>query len=302
MADLPTGKNFLIIGATGNAGGLVTPALLERGENVRCLMRSEEKAQSLRDAGAEVVIGDLEDPGSLSTAFEGIDTVFSVIATGPNIEEQGKNLVEAAVDAKVGQFVRHALIQNEHIVKLRSGKTQGAVDSMVKNSGLNYTILYPHSYMQNLLGLAAGIQSDSALYLPYGEGKVGLMDVRDVADVAIEVLTTEGHQGKNYTITGPESISMHRVAESLSGAIGKTISYVDIPPEAAHEAMLSFGMSEWLADEYLTYYDIFKNNQADFATDDYESVMDRKPRSIDDFTRDFVGVFEPSMSQATPAG
>jgi uncharacterized protein YbjT (DUF2867 family) len=302
MASTSTGKKFLIIGATGNAGGLVTPALLERGESVRCLVRTEEKAQPLRDAGAEVVIGDLEDPGSLSAAFAGIDTVFSVIAVSPNIEQQGKNLVEAAVNAKVDHFVRYALIQNEHIGKLRSGKSQAVVDDMLRNSGLDYTIILPHSYMQNLMLAAATIQSDSAFYLPYGTGKVGLMDLRDVAEVAVEALTTDGHKGKSYTITGPESISMHEVAKSLSKAIGRTISYVDVPPQAVQEGMLAFGMGEWLVDEYLQYYEVFKNNQANFTSDDFENVMGRKPRSIDDFARDFVGVFDPSKAQPAPAG
>lgn len=302
MANSPTGKNFLIIGATGNAGGLVTPALLERGETVRCLVRSEDKAQPLRDAGAEVMIGDLENPDSLAAAFEGVDTVFSVIATGPNIELQGKNLVEAAVNAKVDHFVRYALIQNEHIAKLRSGKMQAAVDAMVRSSGLNYTIILPHSYMQNMMAVAATIQSDSVFYLPYGDGKVGLMDLRDVAEVAVQVMTTDGHHGKSYTITGPEAITMHEVAQSLSSAIGRPISYIDVPPEAAREGLLSFGMDKWIVDEYLAYFDVFKNDQASFTTHDFENVTGRKPRSIDDFARDFISAFKPSNSQPAPTG
>ena len=297
MGNSTTGKKFLIIGATGNAGGLVVPALLERGEHVRCLVRSEEKGRPWREAGAEVVIGDLENPASLTAAFDGIDTVFSAIATGPNIERQGKNLVDAAIEARVDHFVRHSLIQNAHIEKTRSGKSQAAVDSMVKTSGLNFTIIYPHSYMQNLLGQAATIQSDSVFYLPYGNGKLGLMDLRDAAEVAVEVLTTAGHHGRDYTITGPESISMHRVANSLSSAIGKTVSYVDLPQEAARDGLLSLGMDPWVVDEYLAYFDVFKNDQADFTTSDYENLMGRKSRSIDDFARDFAAVFEPSLSQ-----
>ena len=104
------------------------------------------------------------------------------------------------------------------------------------------------------------------------------------------------------TITGPESISMHEVAKSLSKAIGRTISYVDVPPQAVQEGMLAFGMGEWLVDEYLQYYEVFKNNQANFTSDDFENVMGRKPRSIDDFARDFVGVFDPSKAQPAPAG
>jgi uncharacterized protein YbjT (DUF2867 family) len=302
MSDANSVKKFLIIGATGNAGGLVMPALIARGERVRCLVRSEEKARHLGELGAEVVIGDLEDPTSLATAFDGIDSVFSVIATGPNIELQGKNLVETAVNANVDHFVRYSLIQNSHIAKSRSGNMQAAVDDMVRSSGLDYTIILPHSYMQNLMASAATIQSDSAFYLPYGDGKVGLMDLRDVAEVAVKVLTTEGHIGKSYTITGPASISMFDVAESLSSATGKTISYVDVPAQAAKDALLSFGMDEWIVEEYLAYFEVFKNNQADFTTGDYEELMGSTPRSIDDFTRDFVGVFDPSLSKPSAAG
>ncbi len=302
MSNSITGKQFLIIGATGNAGGLVTPALLARGERVRCLVRNPEKAEVLRETGAEIIVGDLNDPSSLTPAFRGVDTVFSVVATGPDIEYLGKNLVEAAVEAKVDHFVRYALVQNEHIAKLRSGGMQATVDSMVRESGLDFTIISPHSYMQNMLGLVSTIQSDSAFYLPYGDGRLGMMDLRDVGEVAVEVLTTEGHRGKSYTITGPVSISMHDVANSLSQAIGKTVTYVDISTEAAREAFISFGMDEWIVDEYLAYFDVFKNNQVDFTTNDFEDVMGRKSRSIDDFTRDFAGVFEPSLAQGAPAG
>ena len=225
-----------------------------------------------------------------------------MIATGPNIEQQGRNLVEVEVDAKVGNFVRYALIQNEHIANLRSGKAQAAVDALVRNYGLDHTIIYPHSYMQNMVALTTTIQSDSAFYVPYGDGKLGMMDLRVATEASVEVLTTEGHIGKSYTITGPESISMHRVAESLSNATGNSISYVDVPPETAKEALLSFRMDEWIVDECLAYWDLFKNNQADFTTDDYKILMGKKSRSIDDFTRDFASVFEPSLTQPAPAG
>ena len=179
---------------------------------------------------------------------------------------------------------------------------QSTVDEMVRSSGLDYTIVLPHSYMQNLMASAATIQSDSAFYLPYGDGRVGLMDLRDVAEVAVEVLTTDGHEGKSYTITGPEAISMNEVAEALSSAVGRTISYIDVPPEAARDGLLSFGMDQWIVDEYLAYFDLFKNNRASFITDDFENLMGGKSRSINDFARDFASVFEPSKAQSASTG
>ncbi|MDA1279646.1 MAG: SDR family oxidoreductase [Chloroflexi bacterium] len=286
-----TGKKFLIVGATGQSAGVIIPTLLERGETVRCLVRNESKARALRDSGVDVVIGDLDHEATLVPAFEGIDTVFLVTAVGPNAERQGKNGVRAAASAGVGHVVRYSAIKFSDRANLRSARIDAAIEAELESSGMNITYIHSQSYMQNLMMQVPTIQSDSAMYVPYGEGKVGVMDLRDLGEVVIEVLTSEGHVGKNYSITGPRAISMHEVAEAISNAIGKKVAYVDAPPEAVEKSLLSFGMDPWIVDEYLRYFDAFKNNLANIVTNDYRKLMGREPRSIDDFSRDYSSVF-----------
>ncbi len=87
---------ILVTGATGNVGGVLIPILTNLGADVRALTRDESKAQGLKDAGAEVVVGDLEKPDTLDAAFRGVDKVFLTTAPNPNQVIQAKNGIEAA--------------------------------------------------------------------------------------------------------------------------------------------------------------------------------------------------------------
>ncbi len=298
MSNSPSGRKFLVIGATGNVGGYVTPGLLERGESVRCMVRDESKAPALREAGAEVVVGDLDDRDSLERAMQGTDTVFLVIANGPNIEQQGRNAVAAALAAGVTRVVRYSVVKIPGMQEMRTAKMQRAVDEVLESSGLQYSHVRPTNYMQQYLMSASTIQSDGAMYFPYGEGKIGMADVRDMADAAIEVLIGDGHEGKSYDITGAESLSLHQVAAAISKVIDKEVKYVDIPEADARAGFLSMGIDEWMADEFLGFFAAFKRGDADITSDDFVKLTGRKQRSIDEFVRDFASAFDPSLAPA----
>ena len=115
-------------------------------------------------------------------------------------------------------------------------------DPMLRASGLPYNIIRAHFFMQNTMMAAQTVASDGVVYMPFKDGKVGMIDVRDVAYVAVKVLTEDGHEGKTYTLTGPASISFHDVAAGLSKALGKEVKYVDVPLEAGREGMISMGL------------------------------------------------------------
>lgn len=291
MSSNNTGKKFLVIGATGIAGGEVARGLLERGESVRALARDAAKAQPLKELGAEIVVGDLSEPKSLGAAFDAIDSVFLVTGIVENAAETGANAVNAARSAGTTHLVRYSAIGNSLDSPLALARDHAQTELDVINSGIPYTIVRTHTYMQNLMIAAPTVASEGIIYLPYRDGKVGMVDVRDVGIASVEVLVRGGELGKTYSITGPESIDIHGAAAAISDAVGKPVNYVDIPPEAAQQGMLDMGLGEWLVDQYLAYFEMFASGVADFTFNDFEELTGHEPRSIAEFARDHATVF-----------
>ena len=214
-------------GATGNVGSLLIPNLTKLGADVRALIRDESKAQGLKEAGVEVVVGDLDQPDTLDAAFQGVDKVFLITPPNPNQVVQTKNGVEAAM--RTG---------SPYIVRLSAGAVNGMpgalprisaqhteTDPMLKASGLPYNITRPHNFMQGTMMAAQTVASDGVVYMATNDGKIGMIDVRDIVDVAVKVLTEGGHEGQTYNLTGPASISFHDVAAALSGALTATFTW-----------------------------------------------------------------------------
>ncbi len=290
---------ILVTGATGNVGGGVIASLTATGANVRALVRDESKAQGLRNAGVEVVIGDLDKPETLDAAFTGVDRVFLVTPVGPDQVSLARNGIAAAKRAGSPHIVRlSAEAVREMPGALPPIPAQHAeIDAELKTSGLPYTILRPHYFMQQTLMAAQTVASDRAVYMPMKEGKLGMIDVRDIADVAVKVLTEAGHEGKTYGLTGPASISIHYIAAGLSKALGKEVKYVDVPLEAAREAMVGMGLSEWFADALNEYNKAFGKGFGDFTTNDVEDITGHPARSYETFARDFSQAFAPQKGR-----
>ena len=118
------------------------------------------------------------------------------------------------------------------------------------------------------------------------------MDVRDIAAVAVEVLTGAGHEGKIYEITGPESLSYHEIADKLSAAVGVPIRYVAVPPESALDSMLKAGMPEWNAKAVTELYGVFAAGHAAKITDTIEKVTGKRPIPFEQFARDYAAAFK----------
>ena len=212
---------ILVTGATGNVASALIPALREAGEQVRALVRDESKAQPLRDLGVEVVIGDMEQPNTLKAAVAGADKIYLVSSNGPTGAQQAKNVIEAAKRAGNPYIVRQGAFGTS---KSRMIQQHEEIEQELEQSGVPYTVLKPTFFMQNVMMSAQTVVSDGAMYMPLGDGRIGMVDVRDVADVAFNVLTSESHEGKTYVLTGPAAISHHEVAGELSKAISKEVT------------------------------------------------------------------------------
>jgi uncharacterized protein YbjT (DUF2867 family) len=129
------------------------------------------------------------------------------------------------------------------------------------------------------------------LFQPMKGGKLGMIDARDIGEVAARVLTEDGHEGKSYTLTGPAAISFYDVAEALSEVLDKDVGYVPIPPEKAKDAMLERGIPGWMADALNEYAMVHSEGYSDWTTDDVERLTGHPATSYREFATDFQLLF-----------
>ena len=280
---------ILVFGATGNTGSILIPALLSAGHEVRAFVRNEEKAQSLKDAGAEIYLGDLDQGDTIDGALEGIEKVYFCTWNGPTASAQGNNIVNAIKRAGTKPFiVRHSAFGTDGS---RLIQQINEVDNAIQESGAPWTCIKPTFFMQNIMMASPSIQNGGQIYWDWADGKAGMIDVRDVAESAFGALTGKAESGKEYILTGPESISMHDVAASFAKVLDKKIHYVAVPHEASKESMMGMGFPEFIVDGYVELSQGFAKGFADTTTGNVEALTGHAPRSIDDFTNDFKSYF-----------
>ena len=288
----------LVIGATGNTGSGLVRALRAADINVRAFVRNPAKAEPLEALGAEIVIGDLDRPETITPAINGSDKIYLLTWNGPTQAQQAENVIEAARRAGTNpHIVRHSMwgSPNSRIVK------QGDhVEETLKASGLPWTILKPTFFMQNLLMAAQSIASEGQFYWDTRAGKLAMIDVRDIVDSAFAVLTGSGYAGQSFILTGPQAVSMYDVANTFSEELGKQVTYIEVPHEASLQSMVSMGFPEWIARGYSELMEGFSQGFADRATSNVATLTGHPARSIRQFIHDNHQVFEqhPSMAAA----
>jgi uncharacterized protein YbjT (DUF2867 family) len=283
-------RTILVTGATGAVSSQLLQALqASKGDvRLRALVRSEQKAAPLIAAGVAAVVADLDEPESLPRAFEGVDDLWLLTPPGPRAPENNMNAIWAARNAGVKRVVRMSAIGAAYDAPTRNGRLHALSDEELKASGLRWTILRPHFFMQNLLGFAAGIAADGNFYFSTGQGRLGLVDTRDIAAVAAAVLLDESkrHDGQIYTPTGPEVLSMSDVAEQLGGVLGKTVNFVSVPDDAARAGAIQSGLTPWLAGMFVEYGRAYASGWGDFTTTHVKDVTGREARNFTAFARE----------------
>jgi uncharacterized protein YbjT (DUF2867 family) len=196
----------------------------------------------------------------------------------------------------------------KHIVKLsalggrESMFPSGHRDSEenIEGSGLPYTFLRPNGFMQNLVNYNAGtIRSQNAFYGCQGNGAVSMVDIRDIAAVAVIVLAATGHEGKSYALTGGESLTNEQVAEKISRVGERKISYVDLPATEFKMGILSSGTPQWPADALIDLHRFYREGKASVVTDDVERLTRRKPITFDRFAQDYAFAFRDEAKVAS---
>jgi uncharacterized protein YbjT (DUF2867 family) len=251
---MDTKLTILVVGATGQQGGAVARALLERGHHVRALTRSFKSglARDLSLLGADLVKGDLSDKGSILRAAEGVDGIFGVTTpyeAGVESEvTQGFNLVDAAREAGVRHLVFSSVGSAHRNTGIPHFDSKYKVERHLAESGVPHTILGPVFFMENWLGpwfLPALQEGNAALAMP-GNRKLAHISVRDIGRfTALIFERREAFLKRRYDIASDE-LCGEEVAEKIGAKAGKAISYYEIPLKTMREQNEDFArMFEW---------------------------------------------------------
>ena len=282
---------ILITGATGIVGLELTRNLFDRGQPVRVLVRDRSRAKSLSFPGIELVMGDFARPATFAGALAGVDQLFLLIPSSPQSEQQLRNFVDAAKDARVKHIVQLSRFGADAGSPGRSRRCHAAVEYHILKSRIPYTFLRPNLFMQSLLGFRSVMSFQGALYAPAAAAKVSVVDARDVAAVAAATLTQSTHEGKIYELTGPEALSYSEMAGQLSQAFGKLIKYVDVPPQAMLQNLLDLGIPAWRADGLMEDYDHYRRGEAAAVTATVYDITQREPTRFSQFAADYAHQF-----------
>ena len=267
-----------VTGAGGTVGGAVIKQLESAEAPFRAAYFSNEKADAARARGVDAVIIDYKRPESLRAAFQGCDRVFLLGPNALNQSELERNAADAAKAAGVGHIVKQSVMgagEESHSL----AKVHRPVEKAVESSGLAWTFLRPNSFMQNVATfMGETIKAEGVFYSASGEAKVSHVDVRDIAAVSVKALTEPDHEGKAYTLTGPEALTYDEMASELSKVLGRSISHISLSPSDLKNGMLAEGMPEELADRMLDLERYFREDQASRITNDIKQVTERDPR------------------------
>ena len=294
---------ILVTGAAGRVGAVgrtVTELLLKQGKAVRAMVRNEdERAQVLRALGAEVVVGNLLDLDSMHKAIAGCETVYFSMSIS---------------DAYLAATVDVAAVAKHHGVKAFINMSQMTVSQMsisettpspqhklhwlaeqaLNWSGLPVVHVRPTVFLEGffLTLTSDSVKESDQIRLPFGEGKTSPVAAEDVARVVAALLANpQPHTGKIYHLTGPQSENMRFFAQEYSKALGRTITFQDIPVDPWRDELLKRGWPVHVVNHLAAMSDLHRAGRFDRLSDDVRTLTGQVPLSVQGFVRKNAAAF-----------
>jgi uncharacterized protein YbjT (DUF2867 family) len=287
--------SILVTGAAGKLGAVgrtLTGLLLERGFPVRAMVRREDdRAAALRSAGAEVVVGDLLKPADVYRAVSGCRRVYFGMSVSPGYLEATVTMAAVAREVGVNALVNMSQmtvsqmsIQNTTPSPQQRQHWLG--EQALAWSGLPVVTIRPTVFLEGFFLPLTGpsVRDRGRIELPFGRGKTNPVASADVARVVAAVLADPGpHLGRVYELTGPRSQDMDGVAREYSEALGREVTYSDIPPEDWERQLKRVGLPEHLTHHLVTMAELNRAGRYDRMADGVERVTGRPAMSVREF-------------------
>jgi uncharacterized protein YbjT (DUF2867 family) len=300
---------ILVTGAAGRVGAVgrtVTELLLKQGKEVRAMVRNEdERAQALREMGAEVVVGNLLDLGSMHRVIAGCETMYFGMSVSDAYLAATVNVAAVAKHHGVKAFINMSqmTVSQMSITETTASpqhKLHWLAEQALNWSGLPVVHVRPTVFLDGffLLFTSDSVRKSNQISLPFGHGKTSPVAAKDVARVVVALLSDPPpHVRKIYHLTGPQSENMHFYAQEYSKALGRTITFQDIPVEQWRAELLERGFPVHVADHLATMADLHRAGRYDRMSDDVLMLTRQGPMSLQEFVRKNAAAFSPPAKE-----
>ena len=283
---------ILVTGAAGRIGAIgrtVTELLQKQGKTVRAMVRKDdERARALRDMGAEIIIGNLLDLDSMHKAIAGIDTMYFGMSISDEYLAATVNTAAVAKHYGVKAFINMSqmTVAQMSITESTSSpqhKLHWLAEQVLNWSGLPVIHVRPTVLFEGffLILTQDSVRNTDQIRLPLGEGKTSPVAVSDVARVIASLAANpQPHIGKTYHLTGPESQSMHSYAKEYSKALGRVITYQDIPVDPWRDGLVKLGLPSHLVNHLATMADLHRAGSYERLSGDVLALTGQEPLSV----------------------
>jgi uncharacterized protein YbjT (DUF2867 family) len=281
---------ILVTGGTGLVGHEVLRRLSEAGVPARALTRDLRRGQEM--PGITWVAGDLAKPETLRVAFKDVTKLFLLTHYLEDMVALQLNAITAGRDGGVTHVVKVSAFAASDHSKAPIGRWHYHVEQELQNSGMAWTMLRPHHFMQNLLAQADYVKKDGAIYSPSGDGKIPYVDGRDVGAVAAVTLMTPGHASKKYVVTGSEALSYREASQVIADVIAKPVRFVDETPEQAQARRIREGVPPAVIESVLAIGAYQRaGGKTVTITSTVADLTGRPPRTVREFVREHAAAF-----------
>jgi len=280
---------ILITGATGNFGGSTAHYLQQKKIPFRAAARNLEALESRFGSETELVTFDWDKPETFAGALKGITTVYIVpppVVTS-DFHLKAKPFIEAAKKAGFKHIVVSTALYSDNPDSIFFG-----TEALVKNSGIDFTIIRPSFVFQNFLNQFLQSVRNGAILAPSEKGKTSYVDIRNVGEASAVVLEhPSAHNGKIYSITGMEALTHSQMADIFSQQLSKQVLHISPSVEEYKKRLTSLNVPDFLHDFLVVLYGTIAKGQWKEVSNDYTKLTGKQPARFSDFVKENRRVF-----------
>lgn len=274
-------KEILVISGSSNIATPLNELLRKSDINYRVLADDEKSEQKLKDIGVRTIRGSFEDLAILK-----VDTVFLRTSDHPDMLETHKAFIDGAVKSGIRKIVRLSAHAAHAGSDIPLNDQHGKADEYLQQSGLDYIILRPHYFMENIPIMHSHTITEWDMFSQYtGDARIPMVDTRDIAKMSFQCLITDEFNNQTFYITGPHSINFYDVARAISKSLDRKIQYISISYMEQIDKFKSYGMSDWLIDSTMKLFKHWADNSSRISMD-FERITKTQPRDIFAFAND----------------
>ncbi len=290
----------LVVGATGTLGRQIVRRALDEGHEVRCMVRSAQRAGFLREWGVELVRGNLTQPDTLPPALEGVDAVIDAATARPSesvqtVDWQGKvNLIQATQAAGVKRFIFISILNSEKFPHVPLMNVKRCTEKFLAESGLDYTILQPCGFLQGLIGqYAIPILEKQSIWVMGEAAPTAYMDTQDIAKFAVKALSTPATVNRTFPLAGPRAWGAYEIIRLCERKCGQSskVSRISLDLLRVIRKVAYFFQWGWNFADRLAFVEVVSGSQPlDAPMEEVYSAFEMNPEdttTLEDYMQEY---------------